>query len=588
MKVKNDLCLNDNNLTSDFKYHKWIIDNKKIIFPIVEDNSMLYEDDIKINYCKYLKHMLLMNSKLEENNKKMFSAIPLRTEITDKYITLNSSALKDIFGEVDSGLTNEQMWKKYFNINEQKHKLKDYSFNFQISTDGYSVSINFIKNDKIEKKQQISKAKSDASIKTKQLLKGKTEKEKEKFKEDKKADQLQKQIKNAKILKELKATEKKAFKKKSKEEQEKITLEIKLKKNKYEYIEDAVKNPILKIKYTEAFDSKKICVVDPGMRAPMTILGYGKLNKQKKNQTGRMMNDGKILFSYSSGARINATKRLEYGRLTENKKKKTIVNGQSIMEHEKELSSMTSKTTNLVKFYEYCKKKLELRGYINDSSLLHETDKLKEEIVDEIETIHVIDELKFDKFIENNLQLDKFLDMKEYNKYLKKLKWFRYINKQRHESKLLNELEEIYGKDAKFLFGDWSGKTSIKRISMPNMGMKKLLAKRFEVLLINEFNTSKLYWKTEEETKNLKISKTFKKTYGTVCTIEREIHSLLTFQMSKLKLGIINRDYNATKNMYKIVGSIIRTGKRPENFIHKPKKPQFNLLEQKVAGVIGN
>ena len=306
MKVKNDLCLNDNNLTSDFKYHKWIIDNKKIIFPIVEDNSMLYEDDIKINYCKYLKHMLLMNSKLEENNKKMFSAIPLRTEITDKYITLNSSALKDIFGEVDSGLTNEQMWKKYFNINEQKHKLKDYSFNFQISTDGYSVSINFIKNDKIEKKQQISKAKSDASIKTKQLLKGKTEKEKEKFKEDKKADQLQKQIKNAKILKELKATEKKAFKKKSKEEQEKITLEIKLKKNKYEYIEDAVKNPILKIKYTEAFDSKKICVVDPGMRAPMTILGYGKLNKQKKNQTGRMMNDGKILFSYSSGARINA------------------------------------------------------------------------------------------------------------------------------------------------------------------------------------------------------------------------------------------------------------------------------------------
>ena len=190
---------------------------------------------------------------------------------------------------------------------------------------------------------------------------------------------------------------------------------------------------------------------------------------------------------------------------------------------------------------------------------------------------------KYDKFIENDLQLDKFLGMEKYNKYLQKIKWFRYINKQRHESKLLDELEEIYGKDAIFMFGDWSGKNSIKRISMPNMGMKKLLAKRFEVLLINEFNTSKLYWKTEEETKNLKITKTYKKKDGTVCTIEREIYSLLTFQMSKLKLGIINRDYNATKNMYKIIKSIITTGKRPKNFIYNPKKPQFQLLKQKVA-----
>ena len=35
--------------------------------------------------------------------------------------------------------------------------LTGYSFNFQISTDGFSTSINFIKNDEIEKKNKKSK-----------------------------------------------------------------------------------------------------------------------------------------------------------------------------------------------------------------------------------------------------------------------------------------------------------------------------------------------------------------------------------------------------------------------------------------------
>ncbi len=576
MKVKNDLCLNNVNFTSNEKYHKWIISTKKIIFPTLKNDSILYEDDIKINYFNYLKHMLIMNSKLEENNKKMFSAIPLRTEITDKYITLNSSALKDIFGEVNSNISNEQIWNKYFDINLKKHKINGYSFNFQISTDGHSVSINFIKNDEIEKKNQKSKNFSNASKKTKQLLKGKSEKEVEQYKKDKKANDLEKQVENAKKLKELKAKEKEEFKKKSKEEQEKIKLELKFKKNKYEYIEDAVKNPILKEKYTETFNSKKICVVDPGMRAPMTILGNGKLNKYKKNQTGKKMEDGKILFSYSTGARLNATKRLEYARLTENKKKKTIINGKSIIEHERELSLMKSKTTKLNEFYKYCAKKFELRKYVyGDDKLVEKTKNLEEEIVKEANKYSTINDTKFIKLINNKSQIVDQENMKEYNNYLKKIKWFGYINKQRHESKLLDEIEEIYGKDSKFIFGDWSEKNNIKRISTPRMGTKKLLGRRFEILLINEFNTSKLYWKTEESTKNLRIEKTYTKKDGTVCIIEKEIYSLLTCQMSDKKYGIINRDYNATKNIYKITESIIRTGKRPKNFIYDAKKLQL-------------
>ena len=46
---------------------------------------------------------------------------------------------------------------------------------------------------------------------------------------------------------------------------------------------------------------------------------------------------------------------------------------------------------------------------------------------------------------------------------------------------------------------------------MPNAGMKKLLSKRFKVYLINEYNTSKLYYKTEEECKKLRREIKYKK-----------------------------------------------------------------------------
>ena len=56
--------------------------------------------------------------------------------------------------------------------------------------------------------------------------------------------------------------------------------------------------------------------------------------------------------------------------------------------------------------------------------------------------------------------------------------------------------------------------------------------------------------------------------------IKREMHSLLTFKMSGEREGIINRDFNATKNMYSIVESLVRTGKRPEYFCRKKEEPK--------------
>ena len=44
-------------------------------------------------------------------------------------------------------------------------------------------------------------------------------------------------------------------------------------------------------------------------------------------------------------------------------------------------------------------------------------------------------------------------------------------------------------------------------ISTPNIGMKKMLLSRFDIIEVNEFNTSKLYNKTLKEMENVKRKK---------------------------------------------------------------------------------
>jgi hypothetical protein len=98
----------------------------------------------------------------------------------------------------------------------------------------------------------------------------------------------------------------------------------------------------------------------------------------------------------------------------------------------------------------------------------------------------------------------------KYNDYINKLKWHAFINKRRlrklsrpsrdrHEDNLLNQLTAVYGKDTKMVIGDWGNKCRLSYISTPNVGIKRLLKKRFDVYHIDECCTSKLHYKTHEK-----------------------------------------------------------------------------------------
>ena len=364
-------------------------------------------------------------------------------------------------------------------------------------------------------------------------------------------------------LKEIKQKNKEEFQKLDKSKQEEIKMKLKLAKNKYEYIEDAVKNDILLAKLKIKLENDEIKVIDPGKRCPLTILG-------KRSQDSSNLKIGKqrgldILYSYKTGTRINATKRLKYNKLIQNKKNKIKFGLETLKDLENKLSKYNSKTTNYNDFKLYVSDKIKLKNLVHKPL---EKSNIKKLSLNKISN-EVSNKVSDEEYLKNaeefanlcNIVIND-INASKYNTYIKKLKWHAYINKKRHEDKLLNEIESIYGK-ATYVIGDWSDKCKLKYISTPNIGMKKLLSKRYEVYLIDEFRTSKLHHKTEHEMCNMKINNTYKLDDNSYKTNSKKIHSILTFTTRKQELGCINRDYNACLNMKKITSEIINGKGRP-------------------------
>ena len=541
MLVKLDLI--EDTRKSDIKYHKWIDENKTKILPILNKNIYnTHAEQLNDKYEIYLKYMLYMNNELDIKNDKLFQPIPLRKSVTNQFVHFDTSCIKDIFGLIknkkndskkektndnlkeeiinDNNLEesnkNDLIWNELFNIKKIKIP-KKYSFNHQISTDGTSVSINLILNSEICKKEQRIENITNASKKTKELLRNCTDENERnnlrntmlKEKEDKK---MEKKI----IEKEKRQQKKEDFKKLSKEEQEKYKLEEKLKRNKIEYIEDAIKNKLLYEDLRNDYENKKMVVCDPGKRTLLTMLSLKEYQDDHNEHHIWKIRDNKRLFSYNNRNRLTETKRLEYVKLIDNRKKKIIIDNKTIKVKETELSKFNAKTMDFTRFIKYAQLKLNLRKLI--------------------------------------------VEEKTYNKYTNKLKWYSYINRQRHESNVINKIKSVYGDDITIILGDWDDGSRLKYISTPNTHMKKLLKRHFNVYLINEYNTSKLYFRdTTKESDNLSVR---------INDYNKKIHSILTFKMGK-NMDCINRDYNSTQNMLSILKNLIEKKCRPDIFTRK-------------------
>jgi hypothetical protein len=591
--IETDLIENKNN--SDVKYRLWINETRRIALPNDIKTSLYY--DLNADPQKYMYHMIRMNR--YSIGQRMLQFFPLRTEKVIGYFPLDTKSIIEILyvenkkQYLDNIFDNkENIWKEYFNLDHKNFKSNNYEFDFMVYTNTYTVSVLFLHKSVIEKvnmnKQNkikgLKKFKEQFKEESKESYKEKIKilEEKEKNKMDYKLNKikekedyklLSKAEKN-KITKERKDKKEEELKKKKEEydklsEEEKTAYNLKEEKRKrnmqpeFVYLEELTELQIEELK------DKTLIYIDPGKIRLLT-----------------MMNDDGIILKYTNKQRIRETKRLVYLKKLEKFKNEKVIEDielvnnepkkilKSIIDIESELTNYKSKSCILSTFLDYVQKKNETNN-------------------------------KLFSVYENSL--------------FTKLQWYLYINKQRSEQKLINNIKQKFGINIVLMMGDWSVSKQMRNfISTPMIGLRKMLLSHFDVINIDEYNTSALNHKTEEKTKNLhihvkkKVKGEKKKTKQIQKSnknkqknksLEPEInnidilninpinntasnslslkqlfinkdksvgyyklHSVLTYKMENNRLGCINRDRNAVLNMKKIVVSWLTDRTRPEKF----------------------
>ena len=245
--------------------------------------------------------------------------------------------------------------------------------------------------------------------------------------------------------------------------------------------------------------------------------------------------------------------------------------------------SMIDENNNFYK-YTACRRRFET--YTKRCNEIINKEKIKHKIIEKETELSKfnsktlkIDEYK--KFITNKNKLNNNVKPFYNNILFRKLNFRRFTRTKQSEENLLNEIEnkfltkndKINNKKILLLYGNWSRDTQMKGcIPAPNIGFKKLLLKRFEILEINEYNTSKLYNKTFKELKNVSIKKNKHKKY---------LHEILTPKEETEWCIFVNRDKNACKNILYLGKYFLRNQSRPIEFCPKPKENKVVVKQRK-------
>ena len=125
------------------------------------------------------------------------------------------------------------------------------------------------------------------------------------------------------------------------------------------------------------------------------------------------------------------------------------------------------------------------------------------------------------------------------------LKFTDYLERRRAEDKMIHRVKKAFGNDVIVFYGDWSANHQSKFFApTPNKRIKRKFVENFDVYNLDEYKTSKLDWKTEEEGDNLVVKDKKEKL--------RKLHAVKTFTRND-RLECINRDRNACLNMRKLV-----------------------------------
>lgn len=267
------------------------------------------------------------------------------------------------------------------------------------------------------------------------------------------------------------------------------------------YIEDLNDNDL------EICKTKKIVSIDPG-----------------KSNLVYMMDENKNKLRYTALQRRTESLTIRNNRIIRNEKYKN-----NIIQYETELSKFNCKSVNIEEFKNYIVEKNKLNTKTSDF----------------------------------------------YNQILfRKLKWRNLVYGRKSEDRFLNRINEVFNPEGKngnknnllLSYGNWSNNKQMKYI-VPTKGicLRKSIQKKYNVVMVNEFKTSKLCSKCENALENY-----------------RGLHRVLVCRDYKCngceskRITFINRDMNACMNMINISKSFINNRNRPINFCRENNELVIN------------
>lgn len=473
-----------------------------------------YQSDVHHHPQKYIKFMIYISLFLEQKGYKMMQFFPLRTNIVPKHIQIDTSILISIF--------DIKKEKKEEDDNEEE-------YTDDISGNKDEIWKMIFKTDK-----KVFKSKGytfDHMITTNgydiciRLLKNESiEGKKRKIENMQKAsklvrrenmtltrDQADNNIEERHRLKDVKKDEE--LKKFVKDIKEKPVKNV---EDEFKYITDLTKDELQKL-----LEGTIVCI-DPGknnllMMMTKQIVIDEITGNPKKNEKGEIVIKT-IYLRYSNKQRTHETKRLVYQKYLDFYKKSLMT-----FDCEKELSNINLKTCNYDSFFANVSKKNEIN------------DKLFKAYEDEI---------------------------------FRRTKLLTYSNTQRSNMNLVNKIQKTFGFGEKkiiLVFGDWSiGKQMRGFISTPNITLKRMLSKHFDVYDVDEYKTSCINYRTGTRNENMSIIDSVKHE-------SRELHQVLTYQMDNGRIGCMNRDVCGVNGQWIITQSWIETQTRPEMYKREKK-----------------
>jgi len=175
--------------------------------------------------------------------------------------------------------------------------------------------------------------------------------------------------------------------------------------------------------------------------------------------------------------------------------------------------------------------------------------------------------ISFCKYIDIKNSTNKLLYNRYKDEIFRKYKWYGYINRQKSVSNFIQNIKNTYTeedkngneKEIKLIIGNWSIPKQLRNfISTPNIGLKRKLAKHFDVYDMDEYKTSCISNVSKERCENLYLPDKKGK--------YREMHPILTYKMWNNRIGCMNRDINAVKNIRYISNMILKGKERPKAF----------------------